>query len=127
MSIDDAITAYARLGEEIFGQTKWVWKEGRYKASNLERAIQRIVGEAQNEAARNDRSDGVTKKGVLRKLVPKILDKHAQAQKKVDKTSEESGKSVMLRDDRENSCKTYVPPQVYLLCLTGHCTVLYAR
>ncbi|KAF8594149.1 FabD/lysophospholipase-like protein [Ceratobasidium sp. AG-I] len=108
MSIEAAIKAYVRLGQEIFEPKKWIWKEGRYKASNLEKAIQRIVGQAQNEEATNGQPDKTPKKGLLRKLVPKVLDKDARAQKKADEANEEHGESVMLKDNREDGCKTFV-------------------
>ncbi|KAG8738520.1 hypothetical protein FRC10_006766 [Ceratobasidium sp. 414] len=44
MSVDQAITAYVQLAGDIFSETKLLWKEGTYKASNLERAIKIIVG-----------------------------------------------------------------------------------
>ncbi|KAG9088978.1 hypothetical protein FS749_001709 [Ceratobasidium sp. UAMH 11750] len=45
MSVNQAITAYNRLAQGIFSETKWWWKEGRYKATNLKKAIMPIVGE----------------------------------------------------------------------------------
>ncbi|KAG8738521.1 hypothetical protein FRC10_006767 [Ceratobasidium sp. 414] len=45
MSVEDTINAYVKLAGTIFSETKWWWKEGRYKASRLERAINITVGE----------------------------------------------------------------------------------
>ncbi|KAG8685911.1 hypothetical protein FRC08_012845 [Ceratobasidium sp. 394] len=44
MSVEQAITAYVQLARDIFSETKLLWKEGTYKASNLESAIKIIVG-----------------------------------------------------------------------------------
>ncbi|EUC54879.1 patatin-like phospholipase [Rhizoctonia solani AG-3 Rhs1AP] len=44
MSVDEAIGAYRDLSQSIFGETKWIWKEGRYSAQVLEQAIALIVG-----------------------------------------------------------------------------------
>ncbi|KAG9125193.1 hypothetical protein FRC07_008615 [Ceratobasidium sp. 392] len=44
MSVQDTIQAYVGLAEGVFSETKWIWKEGTYRASNLERAIKVIVG-----------------------------------------------------------------------------------
>ncbi|CUA75834.1 Phospholipase A I [Rhizoctonia solani] len=45
MSVTEAIEAYARLSGDIFSKKKWFWKEGRYSARALEKAINTIVGE----------------------------------------------------------------------------------
>ncbi|KAG8735777.1 hypothetical protein FRC10_010160 [Ceratobasidium sp. 414] len=45
MSVEQAIGAYNKLARGIFSETKWWWKEGRYKATNLEQSIMPIVGE----------------------------------------------------------------------------------
>ncbi|KAG8768965.1 hypothetical protein FRC12_005242 [Ceratobasidium sp. 428] len=45
MSVEQAILGYNRLAKGIFSDTKWWWQEGKYKATNLERAIMEIVGE----------------------------------------------------------------------------------
>ncbi|KAG9084393.1 hypothetical protein FRC06_004099 [Ceratobasidium sp. 370] len=44
MSVQQAITAYVQLAGDIFSETKLLWKEGTYKANNLEKAIKIIVG-----------------------------------------------------------------------------------
>ena len=112
MSIGEAIAAYTRLGQEIFEPTKAPWKEGRYKASNLAKAIQRIVGEAEarDQEARNGQPASSPKKGFMRKLVPKFLDTAAREQSTADKQNEALGKNVNLMDNRSDSCKTYVRP-----------------
>ncbi|CAE6370551.1 unnamed protein product [Rhizoctonia solani] len=45
ITVNEAIDAYARLSESIFGKTKWIWKEGRYSARALEEEISLIVRE----------------------------------------------------------------------------------
>ncbi|KAG8678779.1 hypothetical protein FRC09_019553, partial [Ceratobasidium sp. 395] len=45
MSVDGVIEAYAKLAGRIFSETKWWWKEGRYKACRLVKAINVTVGE----------------------------------------------------------------------------------
>jgi hypothetical protein len=59
MSVDDAIQAYLRLSEGIFSEKKWWWKEGRFKASSLERAINVIVGEKGVPDNRANQSKGI--------------------------------------------------------------------
>jgi hypothetical protein len=59
MSVDDAIQAYLRLSEGIFSEKKWWWKEGRFKASSLERAINVIVGEKGIPDTRAGQSAGI--------------------------------------------------------------------
>ncbi|KAG8782385.1 hypothetical protein FRC12_020890 [Ceratobasidium sp. 428] len=44
MSVEAAITVYVDSGRDVFSETKMPWKEGTYKATNLERAIKIIVG-----------------------------------------------------------------------------------
>ncbi|KAG8782384.1 hypothetical protein FRC12_020889 [Ceratobasidium sp. 428] len=44
MSVQEAIEAYTDLAKDVFSNTKIPWKEGNYKATNLERAIKIIVG-----------------------------------------------------------------------------------
>ncbi|QRV73547.1 patatin-like phospholipase protein [Ceratobasidium sp. AG-Ba] len=45
ISIDDAVEAYVKLAGESFSELELPWKEGAFKASNLERAISILVGE----------------------------------------------------------------------------------
>ncbi|CAE6461061.1 unnamed protein product [Rhizoctonia solani] len=45
MTVDEAIDKYLELSKHIFSKKKWIWKEGRYCARNLEWAIQDIVAE----------------------------------------------------------------------------------
>jgi hypothetical protein len=52
MSVYEAIDAYARLAGRIFSKKKWWWKEGRFSARSLERAINIIVGERVGQASR---------------------------------------------------------------------------
>ncbi|KAL5633558.1 hypothetical protein ACGC1H_003896 [Rhizoctonia solani] len=44
MSVDEVIGAYRDLSKSVFGETKWIWKEGRYSAQVLEQAIALVVG-----------------------------------------------------------------------------------
>ena len=46
MSIDQAISAYADLASYVFSEKKWPHQEGTFKASRLEEAIAKIIGEA---------------------------------------------------------------------------------
>ncbi|KAF8596885.1 FabD/lysophospholipase-like protein [Ceratobasidium sp. AG-I] len=43
MSVDQAIQCYTMLAEQIFSETKHKWQDGRFKSSNLERVIKRMV------------------------------------------------------------------------------------
>ncbi|QRV73548.1 patatin-like phospholipase protein [Ceratobasidium sp. AG-Ba] len=43
MSVEDAIEAYRTLSKTVFGDTKWWWQEGAFKADNLELAIKDVV------------------------------------------------------------------------------------
>jgi hypothetical protein len=45
MAVDDAITAYDRIAKEVFSETKYFFQDGAFKASKLERAIKKIVGD----------------------------------------------------------------------------------
>ncbi|CAE6461074.1 unnamed protein product [Rhizoctonia solani] len=45
MTVDEAIEQYLNLSKRIFAKKKWIWKEGRYSARNLELAVKNIVGE----------------------------------------------------------------------------------
>jgi hypothetical protein len=43
MSTEDAINEYVDLAEYIFGERKWYFQDGMFKATRLKTAIQRIV------------------------------------------------------------------------------------
>ena len=43
MSVDQAIQCYTMLAEQIFSETQHKWQDGRFKSSNLERVIKRMV------------------------------------------------------------------------------------
>lgn len=63
MSVDQAIQCYTMLAERIFSETKHKWQDGRFKSSNLERVIKRMVQdhtERQDEDSRmlDTRPDG---------------------------------------------------------------------
>ncbi|KAJ7438759.1 FabD/lysophospholipase-like protein [Mycena latifolia] len=45
MSVEDAIQAYDTLAQEVFSETKHFGQDGKFKASQLEAAIQKIVKE----------------------------------------------------------------------------------
>ncbi|KAH7326831.1 acyl transferase/acyl hydrolase/lysophospholipase [Rhizoctonia solani] len=45
MSVDETIKAYIRLSEDVFSKKKWFWKDARYSAKALEKAICTIIGE----------------------------------------------------------------------------------
>ncbi|KAG9119195.1 hypothetical protein FRC07_005926 [Ceratobasidium sp. 392] len=62
MSVDDVIRAYAKMARQIFSETKWWWKEGRYKASRLEKAINVTVGENTPRDAQTTDSFPVTER-----------------------------------------------------------------
>ena len=43
MPVGEAIAMYGSLGKEVFSEKKWKTQEGTFKASNLVKAIKRIV------------------------------------------------------------------------------------
>lgn len=43
MSAEQAIEEYAGLSKDVFGESRLLGSDGRYKASNLEHAIQGII------------------------------------------------------------------------------------
>lgn len=45
MPVSKALEAYTKLAKEVFGDTKAFWKDGRFKAENLEKAIKKMVKE----------------------------------------------------------------------------------
>ncbi|KAJ7113901.1 acyl transferase/acyl hydrolase/lysophospholipase [Mycena epipterygia] len=45
MSVEDAISAYDQLAQEVFSETKFIGQDGKFKASRLEAAVKRIVSE----------------------------------------------------------------------------------
>ncbi|KAF8593831.1 FabD/lysophospholipase-like protein [Ceratobasidium sp. AG-I] len=105
MSIDEAIAAYEKLGEEIFSPKKWWWKEGRYKATNLERAVKRIVGESQSRGeTREDGECGEAKDSILKRM----LSGNGKKQRMQDEENEKKGEGVMMLDGREDACMTFV-------------------
>jgi hypothetical protein len=46
LSVDKAIEAYGNFAEKVFSDKKLFWKDGMFKASNLEKAIQAIIQES---------------------------------------------------------------------------------
>jgi hypothetical protein len=46
LSVDKAIEAYGNFAEKVFSDKKQFWKDGMFKASNLEKAIQAIIQES---------------------------------------------------------------------------------
>lgn len=45
MTVDEAIAQYAALSGRVFGEEKWFFSEGKYKASVLEELLKTIVAE----------------------------------------------------------------------------------
>jgi len=45
MTAEDAIMAYISLGKSVFGQKQQPWKDGKFSATALERAIKHVVKE----------------------------------------------------------------------------------
>ena len=43
MTVDDAIKAYQQLAEKVFSDVKWTTSDGKFKATELEKAIKEIV------------------------------------------------------------------------------------
>jgi hypothetical protein len=46
LSVDKAIKAYGDFASKVFSDKKQFWKDGMFKASNLEKAIQAIIRES---------------------------------------------------------------------------------
>jgi hypothetical protein len=46
LSVDKAIDAYGNFASKVFSDKKQFWKDGMFKASNLEKAIQAIIQES---------------------------------------------------------------------------------
>jgi hypothetical protein len=46
LSVNKAIEAYGNFAEKVFSDKKLFWKDGMFKASNLEKAIQVIIQES---------------------------------------------------------------------------------
>lgn len=44
MSVDDALLKYAELSRDVFSEKQWLG-DGRFKATNLERAIKKVIAE----------------------------------------------------------------------------------
>lgn len=45
MSVADAISAYDKLAQDVFAETKRTGQDGKFKASRLEAAIKKIVSD----------------------------------------------------------------------------------
>jgi hypothetical protein len=43
LSVDEAIEAYGTFASQVFSDKKQFWKDGMFKASNLEQAIKAII------------------------------------------------------------------------------------
>ncbi|KAJ7848220.1 acyl transferase/acyl hydrolase/lysophospholipase [Mycena leptocephala] len=50
MPVGDAIGAYDELAQNVFSETKFFFQDGKFKASRLEAAIKKIVGEKSKDA-----------------------------------------------------------------------------
>ncbi|KAL5638620.1 hypothetical protein ACGC1H_003097 [Rhizoctonia solani] len=85
MTVDEAIDKYLELSRHIFAQKKWIWKEGRYSARNLEFIVKNIVGE----------------RALLLKLPG--YDLHSTS-------LEDRGKRIMMRESKSDPklCKVFV-------------------
>jgi hypothetical protein len=46
LSVDKAIKAYGAFASKVFSDKKQFWKDGMFKASNLEEAIRAIIQES---------------------------------------------------------------------------------
>jgi hypothetical protein len=46
LSVDKAIEAYGTFASQVFSDKKQFWKDGMFKASNLEQAIKAIIEES---------------------------------------------------------------------------------
>jgi hypothetical protein len=46
LPVDKAIEAYSNFASKVFSDKKQFWKDGMFKASNLEKAIQEIIQES---------------------------------------------------------------------------------
>jgi hypothetical protein len=46
MSVDQAIEAYGTFASQVFSERKPPWKDGMFKARNLEKAIKAIIQES---------------------------------------------------------------------------------
>ena len=43
MTVDDAIKAYQQLAGKVFSNVKWITSDGKFKATELEKAFKGIV------------------------------------------------------------------------------------
>ncbi|KAG8796715.1 hypothetical protein FRC12_005809 [Ceratobasidium sp. 428] len=91
MSVDGAIEAYAKLAGRIFSETKWWWKEGRYKACRLVKATNVTVGENTPHDTQADETLPLTKE-------------------EKDQRNAKIGNSIRMLDPREDEerCPVFV-------------------
>ncbi|QRV73549.1 patatin-like phospholipase protein [Ceratobasidium sp. AG-Ba] len=111
MSVEDTIKAYVSLSRSIFSETKWPWKEGKFKASLLERAVKMTVG-------------ANTPPGTQALEVDKITERDRDELVK-------RGQTVMMAnsDQSADTCPTYVltTPFVVALLTIPHSFVCAVR
>jgi len=66
MSTDDALDEYTQLAGYVFGERKWAFQDGLFKASRLEEAIKKIVekyaGDGDTEDMLDLREDNTCKR-----------------------------------------------------------------
>ncbi|QRV88367.1 patatin-like phospholipase protein [Ceratobasidium sp. AG-Ba] len=101
MSVDDTIETYVLLSRSIFSETKWPWKEGKFKASLLERAVKMTVGANTPPGTQAPEMDKITEKD-REELV-------------------ERGETVMMinPDPSVDTCPAYVlTPHFFVVLLT---------